>query len=404
MLSLGLGPTWRALLRHRATYFAVVLQIAIGYAIVVQSVAIARRFVDTARTPTGWDDGRVVVAVTERDEPSLDPRSLRERDRAAMRAIPGVDAVESVTNLPTSRRDLADLVVTDEGTRALFWSLVGGPAYAEVLGGKLLAGRFPTAADIQALEQGAPVPAVLTEPLVRELFGEGDAARVIGREVMLPTRGRPMRILGVIDAALGPPPFVPDPKQVALLAVDPHAGRRHQMLIRVAPGQLSAVLDRVPHALRAVDAARWQEVLPLVAYRDRVVRNAYGAPRIIYTVNAIVIGVVLFGSLGMASFLVSERKRQIGIRRALGARRADVVGYFLVENFLLTTVGLVVGLPLNALLFHVLTSLGNTLTFAPWDYVAAAAIFWAVGLVAALMPALRASRIPPVVASKGAES
>jgi putative ABC transport system permease protein len=95
---------------------------------------------------------------------------------------------------------------------------------------------------------------------------------------------------------------------------------------------------------------------------------------------------------------VSLRTRQIGVRRALGATRGDIVRYFLVENALATTAGIAIGLaitlPLNALMSSMVPAL------AWWQMALSTVLVWAAGLLSALAPALRAARTPPTVATR----
>jgi putative ABC transport system permease protein len=104
--------------------------------------------------------------------------------------------------------------------------------------------------------------------------------------------------------------------------------------------------------------------------------------------------------VGLASFWVQQRTRQIGIRRALGATRSDILRYFQVENFILATVGIVVGMALayaiNLWLMHKYQVGRLPAGFLPIG----AALLWLLGQIAVLGPALRASMIPPAIATR----
>jgi putative ABC transport system permease protein len=113
-----------------------------------------------------------------------------------------------------------------------------------------------------------------------------------------------------------------------------------------------------------------------------------------------VILVVLSGTFGMVTFLVAERTRQIGMRRALGATRRDVVRYFLLENWVLTSLGLVAGLPL-AYGLNILARLAQPDLYLEWPPLALGVLlFWLTGELATLVPALRAANVPPTVATR----
>ena len=110
--------------------------------------------------------------------------------------------------------------------------------------------------------------------------------------------------------------------------------------------------------------------------------------------------ITALGVVGLASFWVQQRTRQIGIRRALGATRGDIVRYFQVENLILATAGIVLGMALayavNLMLMH-----KYQVARLPAEYLPiGAALLWALGQVAVLGPALRASLIPPAIATR----
>ena len=108
----------------------------------------------------------------------------------------------------------------------------------------------------------------------------------------------------------------------------------------------------------------------------------------------------IYGIVGMASLWVNQRRKQIGVRRAIGARQRDILRYFLVENFLVTSFGIAVGLALAVALNQWLVSALEVprlpLHYLPGGVVA----LWALGLLAALGPAWRAARIPPAEATR----
>jgi putative ABC transport system permease protein len=113
--------------------------------------------------------------------------------------------------------------------------------------------------------------------------------------------------------------------------------------------------------------------------------------------------VVLVGSLGMASSLIVERARQIGIRRALGARKSDILGYFMAESLLATVLGVLVSAGICALLDQLLAGVRGPLAVTWWKYLPIAALLFLVtGQIAVLLPARRAAKIEPSVASRPA--
>jgi putative ABC transport system permease protein len=112
--------------------------------------------------------------------------------------------------------------------------------------------------------------------------------------------------------------------------------------------------------------------------------------------------VTALGIVGLASFWVAQRRRMIGVRRALGATRGNILHYFQTENFLLATLGIALGMVL-AYAINLFLMLHYELPRLPGIYFPVGAIaLWLIGQLAVLGPALRAAAVPPVVATRSA--
>jgi putative ABC transport system permease protein len=117
-------------------------------------------------------------------------------------------------------------------------------------------------------------------------------------------------------------------------------------------------------------------------------------------VCVVMLAVTAFGIVGLTSFWVRQRRRQIGIRRAVGATRGDIMHYFQTENFLLSSAGVVVGMGL-AFGINLYLMQHYEMSRMPWYYLPGGAIaLWLIGQIAVLGPALRAAAVPPVVATR----
>ena len=137
---------------------------------------------------------------------------------------------------------------------------------------------------------------------------------------------------------------------------------------------------------------------------DEMKRTTYGGAlgmvKILSSVVVLLVLVTALGIVGLTSFSVSQRRRQIGTRRALGATRQDILRYFLLENWMVTTMGLVLG---AALTFGLNYWMVNEFSLAriDWRYVPAGMLaLWVLGQLAAFLPARRAAMIPPALATR----
>jgi putative ABC transport system permease protein len=137
---------------------------------------------------------------------------------------------------------------------------------------------------------------------------------------------------------------------------------------------------------------------------EEMAANSYRRDRSMATVLTIVItlliGLTALVIVGLASFNVTQRTKQIGTRRALGARRIDIVRQFMLENWLITTTGAVLGVVLTAVVAYWLET-SFALPRLDWRYLPVGILsLWALSTLAVIEPARRAASVPPAVATR----
>jgi putative ABC transport system permease protein len=172
-------------------------------------------------------------------------------------------------------------------------------------------------------------------------------------------------------------------------------------VVRAKPGwrdQLMAQIDKNFADLQPGRFVRRMEAFDLTAWRSR---EGYRSSAIILAaVASLVLIVTVVGIVGLAAFNVTTRTKQLGTRRAIGARKYHILRYFLVENWIITTGGVAVGCVL-ALAAGVQLSRMYQMPRLPLYYlVAGVLVLWIVGLLAVLVPALRAASVSPAVATR----
>jgi putative ABC transport system permease protein len=123
---------------------------------------------------------------------------------------------------------------------------------------------------------------------------------------------------------------------------------------------------------------------------------------ILATLVGTILIVICIGSMGLTYYLVSRRTREIGVRRALGATRGDVVRYFVVENVILTLAGVVLGLIVLGIVLPRVFYEQEAFEMSWPLVIASIAIVVVLNLIATLIPARKAATVPPVVASRSA--
>ena len=134
--------------------------------------------------------------------------------------------------------------------------------------------------------------------------------------------------------------------------------------------------------------------------RGKIYRADRGMVLVMATVCLILLLMTAAGITGLTSFWVEQRRKQIGVRRALGARRIDILRYFQIENLFIAAIGAGLGV-LLAIGLNLWLMAHYEMPRMPWAWVVTAVMaLLALGQASVWVPARRASRVPPVVATR----
>ena len=152
--------------------------------------------------------------------------------------------------------------------------------------------------------------------------------------------------------------------------------------------------------LAGVNANRTFRVRTIPDVKRRFLGSQTLMVRLLSLVIVVLVFVTALGIMGLTSFSVAERTRQIGTRRALGAGRADILRHFLLENWITTTVGIVLGVGLAVALNLTLLREVDGPKITPGLLAIGAVLLWTAGLLATLWPALRGARVAPAEATR----
>lgn len=403
-------PILLALRRSKTGAILVAAQVALTLAIVCNALFVVKARLATASRPSGVDEDDVFqmqyVAAAEVD----DRKGMLQADLDALRAIPGVKAVAAVNSFPLSTSGWGMGITLDPkpGKEVGAGSYFSGESYVDAMGLDLIEGRDFQPGEVKEVDARTDprVQAdvvILSRHLARQLFG--DEKGVVGKTVYLgsgPT-AHPMQVVGVVDALMTSGGRADETAyHTFIMPVRYLAGTEHYA-IRAEPGQRDRVMK---DAEKALGALRSDRILinfhTMNEIRNRRYRHERAGANMLIAVTIGLLLVTASGIVGVASLWVSQRRKQIGVRRALGARRRDIVRYFVTENLLITTAGVAGGIALAIGLNLFLVS-KLELAKLPLLYLVGGMIaVWALGLIAVIGPAWRAAAVPPAIATRSA--
>jgi putative ABC transport system permease protein len=284
------------------------------------------------------------------------------------------------------------------------------PGLMKTFGLKLVAGRDFNAdeyKDSSVLEQatdtnGMTGSIIVSESAAKRLFPDGGARAAVGKTVYM--ANIPLTIVGVVERLTRPNDGNGEWDASMIFPIRLNYDNGGFYVIRVKdPSQRSEVLKAAVAALDKIDPNRLTMVQQPY---DDTRRDYFASDRdmigLLIAVSVLLLAVTALGIVGLASFWVQQRTKQIGIRRALGATRGQILHYFQTENFLLATLGIAIGMVLAFGINQWLMG-SYELPRLPWYYLpVGAAALWGLGQLSVLGPALRAAAVPPAVATRTA--
>jgi len=399
-------PILSALTRHRIAAVLIALEIALACAVLCNAFFLISARLDLLHLDSGVDEKALATVALSGCDACGSHTELNARVLDVVRGTPGIQAVGTINSLPFTSPAGNSGVCLDQQCNH-----VGGvPHFYTADAGAMAAlrltpvrGRSFSDEDYQSFERFAPNAAnvLITRALAEHLWPEQDP---LGKELW---GAGHYRVIGILEHLARPDPgrsedgmIGTDWSVVVPVRNDSQSG---VYVLRADPKELPRLLQQV--------RARITQAIPQTLLDDRYsqplseLRQTYFRPDramagLLVAVIAAMLLVTALGIVGLASFWVAQRTKQIGIRRALGATRKDILRYFQTENFLLASGGIVLGMLLayggNLLLMKYFELARLPLRYLPIG----AVLLWGVGQLAVLGPALRAASIPPVVATR----
>jgi putative ABC transport system permease protein len=269
---------------------------------------------------------------------------------------------------------------------------------------ELIAGRNFDPTEIRWRQEGTgdwSDTAIITAKLAKNLFPDDDYADIVGKTTYIGDN-ESVVIIGIIDTLQAPWSGWDNLDHVTLTP-DRLAWRGSRYYVRAEPGVRDQAMRSVEEVLaNRLEGRMIQNMRSMEETRERSYSNQNAMIKMLGTIMIVLTVITSMGIVGLASFSVNRRKKQIGTRRALGANQGDIVRYFLLENALITGMGVLLGAALTIALNIVLVE-----TFAldrlDWIYIPVGMVaLLIVGQLAALGPAKKAASIPPALATRSA--
>jgi len=404
-------PILAALKRHKTAVFLIVLQIALTLAIVANAFFTIGQTIEQMLRPTGVDEAGLIIVLQKlppqagENEAAIIEQldSLQLTDLEAIRKLPDVQDVAASTSFPLLQGDdSGDLSIEPDHKGKIVYAAYyyGDSRLRQALGLHLIAGRDFFESEIKH-GQGAPgSPVVIvSKPVADALFPDGDA---LGRSFY--QDGKIATIVGIVErleTQSGSEPWAFNTVLEPLRADGYWPG----YVVRARPGRTAEAIHAIKKALMEINPVRhmplpWAGIQAFSDRRYNGMAEDRGMATLMGVVCVVLLSVTAAGIVGLTSFWVGQRTRQIGVRRALGARRVDILRYFQLENMLITAGGVILGTLLAFELNQWLMMHYEMARLPALPVGIGVVVLFVLGQLAVLVPAIRASHVPPVVATR----
>lgn len=402
---MDIRPILSTLRRHKTASALIVLEIALSCAIVCNAMFLIGSRIERMDRPTGMAEDEIVRINTAGIGSNDDADARYKVDVAALRAIPGVKAATTTNHVPfdNSSWNTSVNIKPDQPNPSLNTATyLGDEQLLQTFGARIVAGRnfLPGEYLDWGQMEGADlaIPAAIVTRAMAEKLYPGESA--IGKLLHDSWGSKPIPIVGVVDTLIRPN----DNEGPAgayysmVLPIRPTFGR---FALRTEPARRDEVLKAAVASLKRTNPNRiildensFSEVKAKYYRQDKAMVWLLGA------VCVALLVVTALGIVGLASFWVQQRTKQIGVRRALGATRGQILRYFQTENFLLATLGIILGM-LGAFGLNQLLMTHYELPRLPAYYLPIGAVaLWLLGQIAVFGPARRAAAVPPAIATR----
>ena len=405
-----LRPILSTLRRHKTAASLIVLEIALSCAIICNALFLISQRLESMAVVSGFDEAHLVRVQVGGIGTDDNATALTQSDLAVLRGVPGVEAATVTNQIPFNNSSWNSGVnLARDQTHPNFsaTTYMGDTSFIGAMGLTLSAGRNfnpDELVDWEELDKPnstvQPHVVILSKAAADKLWpGENPIGKNIyswGEE--------PHRVVGVVEHMTrpnqqgGPGAF----GYSMLLPIKlPYTLGGNYVLRVDDPSQRQAVMDAAEKALMANANNRLMvEKTTFEQKRQEYFRDDRAMAWMLASVCIALLIVTALGIVGLASFWVQQRTRQIGVRRALGATKGQILRYFQTENFLLATLGIVLGMLLAYAINQLLMGRYELPRLQMLYLPVGAVVLWLLGQASVLGPARRAAAVPPAVATR----
>lgn len=393
--------------RNKATSLLVILQVALTLMIVSNAVFNTLISLALWNQPTGLAETRLIAVRHQVFDPSVDVGMMIENDRQKLNAIEGVTATLLTSEIILdSQRDNVHTLYLENTEDAKEHEIERFDSSEKMLGmldATIVEGRNFEPSEIMSGQSGqvnSTVPVVLvSEAFAKAKFVDQSA---IGKTLWLSKGGEPAKIVGVYSDFLAGEALDNYHTMIRPLMIYRTDAELNYM-VKIDVDASQPLLDEITDTLYQTPGRYVSVVEALTRPKKRMYDGRGSHAFTLLGISVMAMIITGLGITGLITFTVNQRKKQIGIRRALGGSKRQIVNFFIMEISLLTAMGVALGVVLMVILNYVMVELSGRANDIQWlPLLGLVALILSINVIASWWPAKRASQIEPAIVTRGA--
>ena len=341
---LDIMPIMKSLWRNKTGPLLIILQLSLTIAVVSTALFVVSERIAKIERSSGLVEEEIFKLWMRQNSPDVDMEQIVEGDMEIIRATPGVIEATPISSLPLSGGgSSSSLFINPDNKLADFPTAIYemNENGLSTLGLTLIEGRNFNTNEINFFAQeNTPEQsiAIISKDLAEKLF-PGESA--LGKTVYM--GNLQLTIIGVVERLMAP---WPDSDFATSATILPEISKDNSInyLVRTNPEQRDEIMHSLVEKLRTIDSTR---LIGDEKSMEQIKRETYTSDYAMIKILSFVIFLLTFvnalGIFGLTTFWVTQRRKHIGIRRALGSTKAGVMRYFMLENASLVLFSAIIG-------------------------------------------------------------
>jgi putative ABC transport system permease protein len=401
-------PIFLSLKQNKFMAILMIIQIAFTMGVLSSSVLVATETLQEWGKPSGIPHEDIVRITPEFFDENIDVGQALVRDIERVKNMTNVINVAPSNAVPFTAENMINVYLSNEEDAQEYKTVVfqSDENIFDVLQLSLIEGKQFTASDIiKGAEGTTPENAsqvMISQDMATALFADKSP---LGQTIWLAKNADPVQVVGVYSNFMTGERLNGRGKSYQSIIrpqVKWSQSRQPNYLIRVEPGKGTAMMEDIINVFYQ-ERGRYINSSELLKRTQKRMYDGRGSRALTMLVISVVLLIITgLGMTGLTAFQVTQKRKQIGTRRALGAKKRDVMRYFLTENSIITFIGLLIGILVTLSITFELSEQASQNFMNVSVLLLTGLVMWVVNILAVWFPAKRAANIEPAIVTRSA--